>query len=141
MTRIFFYHNAPDRIAATARLIGKTARQKKAVLVYAPEEALAEALDRQLWVSPPTGFTPHVRSDSPLAAETPVLIADTLDTPPQNERLFNLSSEIPPGFSRFTSVIEIVGQPDEERESGRKRARFYKDRGYEITYIDLSETP
>jgi hypothetical protein len=45
---------------------------------------------------------------------------------------------VPPGFARFASLIEVVGQGDEERVAGRQRARFYKDRGYDITYVDLS---
>lgn len=139
MTQIFFYHNAVDRIAAVAALIGKAFMQKKALLVYAPDAEVASTLDRQLWLHPPTGFIPHVRSNSPLATQTPVLIADNLEALPQDERLINLSSEIPPGFSRFTSVIEVVGQHDTERLAGRERAKFYKDRGYEIKYIDLSE--
>jgi DNA polymerase-3 subunit chi len=139
LTRIFFYHNAADRVAAAAALIGKAAMQRKAMLVYAPEAELASALDRHLWTHPPTGFVPHVRNGSPLAAETPVLISDTLEAPPQNERLVNLSAGVPPGFSSFTSVIEVVGRQEAERQSGRERAKFYKDRGYEIQYFDLSE--
>ena len=139
MTRIFFYHNAADRIGAAVALIGKAFTQKKALLVYAPDAEVAGTLDRQLWLHPPTGFVPHVRIDSPLAAETPVLIADRLETLPQDERLINLSAEIPPGFSRFTSVIEVVGRTEDERLAGRERVRFYKDRGYEIQYFDLSE--
>ena len=139
MTQIFFYHNAAERIAATAALIGKAYMQKKSLLVYAPDAEVADLLDRHLWMHPPSAFVPHVRSDSPLAAETPVLIADTLEALPHNERLFNLSAEIPPGFARFTSVIEVVGPQEAERLAGRDRVRFYKDRGYEIKFFDLSE--
>ncbi|MFZ2853150.1 MAG: DNA polymerase III subunit chi [Rhodocyclaceae bacterium] len=138
MTQIFFYHNAADRIAATVALIGKAYAQKKALLVYAPDAGVADTLDRQLWMQPPTGFVPHVRCASPLAAETPVQIADNLESPAQDERLINLSAEIPPGFSRFTSVIEVVGQDEDERQAGRQRVKYYKDRGYEIKYFDLS---
>jgi DNA polymerase-3 subunit chi len=138
LTQIFFYHNASDRIAAAVALISKAFAQKKAVLIYAPDAEVAGSLDRQLWMHPPTGFIPHVHSDSPLAAETPVLITNQLDSLPQDERLINLSAEIPPGFSRFTSVIEVVGQHDDERLAGRERVKFYKDRGYEIKYFDLS---
>ena len=138
MTQIFFYHNATDRIAAAVALIGKAFAQGKALLIYAPDAEVAGTLDRQLWMHPPTGFVPHVHGDSPLAGETPVLITDKLESIPQDERLINLSAEIPPGFSRFTSVIEVVGQQDDERIAGRERVKFYKDRGYEIKYIDLS---
>ena len=139
MTQIFFYHNASDRIGATAALISKACAQKKALLVYAPDSELASVLDRHLWMHPPTGFVPHVRGNSPLAAETPIVITDTLETLLQNERLFNLSAEVPPGFSRFTSVIEVVGRNENERLAGRERVKFYKDRGYEIKFFDLAE--
>lgn len=138
MTQIFFYHNAEDRLRATAALIGKAYVQRKRVLVFAPDADVAAALDRSLWTHPPIGFVPHVRADSPLAAETPVLITDSLTSLPQDERLINLSHEVPPGFSRFTSVIEVVGQADDERLAGRQRARYYKDRGYEITFFDCA---
>ena len=139
MTQIFFYHNASDRIAALAALIGKAYAQKKALLVFAPDAELASTLDRHLWMHPPTGFVPHVSSHSPLAAETPIVITGNLESSPQNERLFNLSAEVPTAFSRFTSVIEVVGRAEDERLSGRERAKFYKDRGYEIKFIDLAE--
>lgn len=138
MTRVFFYHNAADRIAATAKLIGKAVSQKKALLVYAPDAEVAAALDRHLWMHPATGFIPHVDVRSPLAAETPVLIADQLEQVSHDERLFNLAAEVPPGFSRFTSLIEVVGQRDAERIAGRQRARFYKDRGYDLQFFDLA---
>lgn len=137
MTQIFFYHGAADRIAAAAALIARACAQKKPLLVYAPDAALADALDRALWVNNPIGFVPHVRADSPLAAETPVLITDRLEQLPQDERLMNLASEVPPGFSRFTSVIEVVAD-DADRAAARERFRFYKERGYEIQSHDLT---
>ncbi len=139
MTKIFFYHNAPDRLAAAVSLIGRVARQKKPILVYAPDEAFASALDRQLWINPPTGFIPHVRENSALSAETPVVIASNTENTTQNERLLNLSAEVPPGFSRFTSVIELIDQDETTRQAGRMRVRFYKDRGYEVQFFDLAE--
>lgn len=138
MTQVFFYHNAFDRLAATAALIGKAVARRKASLVYAPDTEVAAALDRHLWMHPPTGFVPHVRADSPLAGETPVLITGNLDSLPQDERLFNLSDDVPPGFSRFTSLIEVVGQQVQERLSARERVKFYKDRGYDVQFVDLS---
>ena len=139
MTQIFFYHNAADRIAAAAALIGKALMQKKSLLVYAPDAEVAGQIDRQLWLQPPTGFLPHVRNTSPLASETPVVITDELESPAHNERLFNLSEAIPGAFSRFASVIEVVGQNESERQAGRERVRYYKDRGYAIKFIDLAE--
>lgn len=138
MTQVFFYHGAADKIAAACALLGKACGQGKPVLVYAPEPELAANLDRMLWTQPALGFVPHCRSDSPLATETPILIADQLDALPQDERLMNLGFVVPPGFSRFQSLIEVVGQEDDDRQAARERVRFYKERGYEIRYFDLS---
>ncbi len=139
MTQVFFYHGASDKIAAACALLGGAYAKKKPMLVFAPEKEVADSVDRILWTQSALGFIPHCRADSPLAAETPILIADNLDQLPQDERLMNLSQVIPPGFSRFESLIEVVGRDEADRESARERVKFYKDRGYEVRYFDLGE--
>ena len=139
MTQVFFYHGAADKIAAACALLSGAYAKKKPMLVFAPEKEIANSVDRMLWTNPALSFVPHCRADSPLAAETPILITDSLETLPQDERLMNLSQIVPPGFSRFQSLIEVVGQADDERAAARDRVKFYKDRGYEVRYFDLSE--
>ena len=139
MTQVFFYHGAADKIAAACALLSGAYAKKKPMLVYAREKEVASSLDRMLWTHSALSFVPHCRADSPLAAETPILITDTLDTLPQDERLMNLSREIPPGFSRFENLIEVVGQDDEDRSAARDRVRLYKERGCDVRYFDLSD--
>ncbi len=139
MTQVFFYHGAADKIAAACALLSGAYAKKKPMLVFAPEKEVANSVDRMLWTQPALSFVPHCRADSPLAAETPILITDSLETLPQDERLMNLSQIVPPGFSRFQSLIEVVGQADDERAAARDRVKFYKDRGYEVRYFDPSE--
>lgn len=139
MTQVFFYHGAADKIAAACALLSGAYAKKKAMLVFAPEKEVANSVDRMLWTHPALGFVPHCRADSPLAAETPILITDSLESVPQEERLMNLSQIVPPGFSRFQSLIEVVGQSDDDRSTARDRVKFYKDRGCEVRYFDLSE--
>jgi DNA polymerase-3 subunit chi len=139
LTQVFFYHGAADKIAAACALLSGAYAKKKPMLVFAPEKEIANSVDRMLWTNPALSFVPHCRADSPLAAETPILITDSLETLPQDERLMNLSQIVPPGFSRFQSLIEVVGQADDERAAARDRVKFYKDRGYEVRYFDLSE--
>jgi DNA polymerase-3 subunit chi len=139
LTKVFFYHDAASRLASAVSLLGRTFRQGKAILVYAPDARLAETLDRQLWITPPTGFIPHVRGTSPLASETPIVITADVAASTQSERLLNFSAEVPPAFSRFASLIEVVGLDDDERREARERVRFYKDRGYAIQFFDLSK--
>lgn len=139
MTQIFFYHGASDKIAAACALLSGAYAKKKPMLVYALEREVASSLDRMLWTHSALSFVPHCRADSPLAAETPILITDTLDSIAQDERLMNLSREIPPGFSRFENLIEVVGQDDEDRSAARDRVRLYKERGCDVRYFDLSD--
>jgi DNA polymerase-3 subunit chi len=51
----------------------------------------------------------------------------------------NLSQVVPPGFSRFRSMIEVVGREETERNCARERVKFYKDRGYEVRFFALGE--
>ena len=139
MTQVFFYHGASDRLAAACALLSGAYAKKKPMLVYASEPEVASGLDRMLWTHSALSFVPHCRADSPLAAETPILITDNLESIPQDERLMNLSRDIPHGFSRFESLIEVVGQDEEDRTAARDRVKFYKDRGYEVRYFDLSK--
>lgn len=138
MTQVFFYHGAQDKLAASCSLIGKVWGRRKAVLIFAPQPGQADEVDRLMWTQAALSFIPHCRADSPLAAETPILIATSLDAPAQEERLLNLGLEVPPNFSRFTSLIEVVGQEDADRNAARERVRFYKERGHAVQYFDLS---
>jgi len=139
LTQVFFYHGASDKIAAACALLGGAYAKNKPVLVYAPENDVASDVDRMLWTHSALSFVPHCRSGSPLAGETPILITDNLDQSPQDARLMNLSQVIPPGFSRFHSLIEVVGREEADRSGARDRVKFYKDRGYEVRYFDLGE--
>lgn len=139
MTSILFLSNAPDRLQAAAAWLAGAWRERKPVLVFAPEAEAAERLDRLLWTQPATGFLPHCRAGSPLAAETPLLIADNLDRPPHDRCLLNLSNEVPPGFSRFEEVVEIVSADDAVRLPARDRFRFYRERGYALENRNVSD--
>lgn len=141
MTRVEFHHNAPDKYAAAARLIGAAVAGGARVLVYAPERDVAQRIDSVLWTHAALSFVPHVGADSPLARETPVLIAGTLEHPAlteHNQVLVNLDGELPPSFARFERLIEIVGSDDADRQAARSRFRFYRDRGYPLTASDLA---
>ena len=138
MTSIDFYFNADDRLQVACRLAAKAVAQKKRVLIYAPEPETAQRIDRLLWTWPATGFVPHCAPHDPLAAETPVLIASGEEAPADCEILLNLSADCPPHFERFERLLELVGAADDERQLGRGRFRFYRDRGFAIASHDLA---
>ena len=138
MTRIDFYHDAPDRLQVACRLAAKAVQQKLRVLIFAPDADTVRTIDRMLWTTPPTGFVPHCMTHDRLAAETPVLIAGDPDAVPHDEVLVNLSTERPAHFARFQRLVEIVGRGEDDRAAARERFRFYRERGYQIYTHDLS---
>jgi DNA polymerase-3 subunit chi len=136
MTSIDFYFNAEDRLQVACRLAGKALRQASRLLIHAPDAETAARIDKLLWTWPAIGFVPHCATHSPLAAETPVLIGSGEEAPPDCDLLLNLGADCPPHFERFSRLLEIVS--DEDKEAGRARYRFYKERGYRITNHDLA---
>lgn len=145
MTKVLFCHGAQDRLQAAAAWLMQANENRRATepatIVYAPDDRIASRFDQLLWTHPAIGFQPHCRANSPLAAETPVLIANNLDQLPQDKHLLNLSDEMPPGFSRFENLVEIISTDDAVRLPARDRVKFYRDRGYEIQYRDLQKEP
>jgi DNA polymerase-3 subunit chi len=72
-----------------------------------------------------------------LAAETPVLIATEPEPVPACGVLLNLADDCPPRFESYDRVLEIVSRDTAERDAGRARFKFYRDRGFAIASHDL----
>jgi len=136
--QVHFLHGAQDRIQAAAAWIAAAWAQREPVTVFAPQRDLAERLDRQLWVQPPLGFIPHCRGDSPLRDETPILITDKPDPNLQQRNLLNLSDDLPPEFSRYETLVEIVSNEETVRLPARERVRQYKAQQFEVQFEDIS---
>lgn len=140
MTSIDFYFNAGDRLEVACRLTGKALQKKNRVLIYAPQAEVAQRIDRMLWTAQAVSFLPHCAAHDALAAETPVLIAvDDSEPAHACEVLLNLSAECPPFFERHERLLEIVALDEDERQAGRARYAFYRDRGYAIRNHDLAK--
>ncbi|MDD3674345.1 MAG: DNA polymerase III subunit chi [Thauera propionica] len=137
-TRVQFYHNTPDRLALVSELVARAHGKGRKVAVRMPDAASAQQLDRLLWTSEPLAFVPHVMLDSPLAAETPVVLGTAgADADwPHGDTLFNLAPDLPPAYDRFRLVIEIVGQSEAEKVPARARWSAYRQRGLETKAFD-----
>ena len=140
MTEITFYTFAENPLDVARRVAAKAYGQGKQVMIYAPDTATADAIDRLLWTTPALSFVPHCRDSDALAGETPVLIGANADALRQADVMINLHTEQPPAFARFERLVEIVGQDDAGRERGRARYRFYQTRGYALKTHDLRQT-
>jgi len=131
VTRIDFHTNVGDPLAYACRLARKAYASGRALVVLAEPQRLA-AFDEQLWTFAPLEFVPHCMAKSPLAQETPVVLASDLNDVPHHQVLVNLGAPVPAQFARFERLIEIVGNEGDELAAGRERFRFYRDRGYAI---------
>ena len=137
MTRIDFYRYAENKLRFACRLAAKALSQSSRVVVYSPDPKLLADFDRNLWTYQATGFVPHCFADSPLAAETPIVLASTGEALPHNDVLLNLGDEWPPFFASFERVLEIVATEEGDKERARARYAFYKKRGYDIQVNDI----
>jgi len=139
VTEITFYTFADNPLDVARRVAAKAHGQGKQVMIYAPDAAVADAIDRLLWTTPALGFVPHCRDSDALANETPVLIGANADALQSADVMINLHHEQPPAFARFERLVEIVGQDEDGRERGRARYRFYQTRGYALKTHDLRQ--
>jgi DNA polymerase-3 subunit chi len=139
VTEITFYTFADNPLDVARRVAAKAHGQGKQVMIYAPDAAVASAIDRLLWTTPALSFVPHCRDSDTLASETPVLIGTDADTLRQADVMINLHHEQPPAFARFERLVEIIGQNEAGREQGRERYRFYQARGYALKTHDLRQ--
>ncbi len=138
MTTIDFYTHVADPLEVAARIIAKAHAAHGHVRVLTPDAATTEALDRRLWLQPPTSFVPHCKMDSLVAADTPIWIGHSLEHAGPAAVLVNLHPAPPPFFSRFERLAEIVGTDAAAAAAGRDRWKFYKERGYELRPHNLS---
>ena len=139
MTTIDFYTHCANRFEVASKVVAKAWAQHGSVRVLTAGEAGTVEFGRFLWLWPATGFLPHCRLGSPLAAETPILVDHALDHEGPAAVLVNLHAAPPPFFSRFERLVEIVGIDEDDAATGRERWKFYKARGYEVRSHNLSE--
>lgn len=139
MTEILFYTFAGNPLDVARRVAAKAHGQGRQVMIYAPDAAVADTIDRLLWTTPALGFVPHCRDSDALAGETPVLIGTDANALRSADVMINLHTEQPPAFARFERLVEIVGLDEAGVEAGRERYRFYKTRGYALQTHDLRQ--
>jgi len=131
MTRIDFHSNVGDSLLYACRLARKAYQAGQPTIVVAEPERL-RAFDEQLWTFSALDFVPHCMAGTPLAAQTPIVLATNLDEVPHHQVLLNLGASVPAQFARFERLLEVVGNAHDELIAGRERYRFYRDRGYAL---------
>jgi DNA polymerase-3 subunit chi len=138
MTDVSFYKlsgNLQVALALVCQLAQKALKTNQQVLCLVADNESAEQLNKMLWDFQASSFVPHGIG----ADQMPVAI--TVDSTPGDHHsiLINLQAEIPTWFSRFERVMEIIYQQPEYEQAKRDNFKFYKERGYPLSFHDLSE--
>ncbi len=143
MTRIDFYFNVTDKQQVIADLVQSALRKRRQVTVFVKDETAAGNVSSNLWQNKPEYFIPNVQSNHLNFANTPVVIGfqgdDLTRDLMQDDMLINLTTHEPIFFSRFTQLVELVSDDDQDKIAARARFKFYRDRGYEIKSTNYAQ--
>ena len=135
MTQVDFYileDTTPRaRPLLTCRLTEKAWKQGHRVFINTQSAEQLGELDDLLWTFRPGSFIPHGVYTRSGEAQ-PVELGHAIEPAGHDDVLVNLSGEVPPWFSRFERVAELVGPDEAERTAARARYRYYQDRGYNL---------
>jgi DNA polymerase-3 subunit chi len=139
VTQVDFYILKSDsddaRLKLACRIAEKAMQLDHHVYIHAESPAQGKQLDELLWTFSQGSFVPHRLLEQPCreTLSEPVLIG--CKTAPEHEPwdlLLNLDGEVPEFFSRYARVAEVVDAQAQRRDLGRRRYRYYRDRGYEL---------
>ena len=138
MTRIEFYFNVSNKQLALADLVHAAVQKRRVVTICVADEPSATAVSTTLWQQKPESFLPNVAANHATASFAPVVIHCPDMALHHDELLINLMFDQPTFFSRFTHLIELVGDDEQDKIAARARFKFYRDRGYEIKSINYA---
>ena len=139
MTRIDFYFNVSNKPQLLAELVQGALNKRRQVTVLTDNAERASEVSAHLWQQQAESFTPNVLLNDALAENTPIVIHWQENTLLQDDMLINLTETEPSFFSRFTQLVELVSEDEQDKVAARGRYKFYRDRGYEIKNINYAQ--
>ncbi|MDH5435187.1 MAG: DNA polymerase III subunit chi [Gammaproteobacteria bacterium] len=137
MTKVDFYiteNKKPTaRLDLACRLAEKIHTLGHHIYIHTDDETQSQTIDDLLWTFKQDSFLPHCIVTTECDHEdNTILIGHDLNNEHEDDVLINLSSEVPSFFSRFHRVVELIDQDEKQRQMGRDRFKFYKERGYPL---------
>lgn len=144
MTRVDFYispsHAAQARHQLACRIAEKAYQQDYRIYIHTGSPEEAHRVDDLLWTFRQGSFLPHGLYASDEQDECAIVIGHQSEAPSTNKDvLINLAQDVPLFFSQFERVAEMINADDAQKQHGRERYRFYRDRGYELNTHQLKE--
>ena len=138
--RVDFYvqSGGPARghLTLACRVTEKAFQAGHQVYIRCSSVEQAKTLDQLLWTFSQNSFVPHSIKGIG-KTRTPVTIGNEPAKSETAQVVVSLAGDPVADFSNFLRIAEIVGHEDVERESGRKRFRFYRENGVEPTTHEI----
>lgn len=134
--RVDFYllssseHDA--RWLLACRLLEKAYLRGHRVFVYCNTQAEAELIDERLWTFKADSFIPHNLQGEGPEQSPPIQIGYQEAPKGFSDILLNLADTIPPFYTNFRRVMEIVINEDTAKSLSRARYRAYRSNHCEL---------
>lgn len=136
MTKVDFYilddASSASRQRFVCRLAEKAWQQGQKVYIHTDDAGQSSQLDDLLWTFRDGSFLPHSLDSSPDADTVSVHIGHSEEPRHHDDVLINMGTGVPLFFSRFKRVAEVIAGDEQDKQAGRERFRFYRDRGYPL---------
>jgi DNA polymerase-3 subunit chi len=134
MTQVDFYilpsADPSARLDFACKLTEKAWRLGHRVYLHCSDEAQREELDTRLWRFKGECFLPHGAAEED--HDAPVVLGIGEEPGQHQDLLVNLDLRVPPFFSRFARVAEVVVEDPAIRLAARESFRFYREQGYPL---------
>ena len=130
--RVDFYVQATEapkgHLTLACRVTEKAYQAGHRIYLRCENAQQAAQLDELLWTFSQSSFVPHQLASSG-RSDAPVTIGHTPPSSEQADVIVSLAEEPIPDVEGCARVAEIVGHDNTQREIGRKRFRFYREKG------------
>ena len=140
LTRIDFYYDVKDRLSFASRITRKLYYEKvisakRPLVIRCKDRSHCEEVSYSIHHFSKKDFLPCADFSDKSADLFPIILSTVSEIPLWVDDivvLLNLDTKIEITFSSYCRVIEIVDQTELNRQKGRERYKYYKERGYEI---------
>lgn len=127
-----------DVYRVLCRLVDKAHQQQQPAYIYTSSIEEAQRLDDLLWTFRDISFIPHQIGEA-TPNQFPSSIAIGIEEPKNTYLvLFNLRHEIPPFFSKFSRIIEMVSEEKIDKTYARKKYKAYKEKNCSLITHNIS---
>ena len=140
LTRIDFYYDVKDILSFASRMVRKlyyekVVSAKHPLVIRCKDQSHCEEVSYSIQNFSKKDFLPCAEFSDKSADLFPIILSTVSEIPLWADDiivLLNLDTKIEITFSSYCRVIEIVDQAELNRQKGRERYKYYKERGYEI---------